>query len=91
MDSMLLANGFYDAINSAVAGEVTYGDTGDNLIVGLDGGEQLYGGDGNDTLIDNSGNERLDGGAGDDVLMKDEGYKLHDFDTCLYYYMPLAA
>jgi serralysin len=46
----------------------SYGDSGDDTIIGGGLGENIYGGDGNDSLSGNGGSDRLEGGIGNDFL-----------------------
>ncbi len=58
---------------SMSAGDILYGDSSEDLLLGLGGNDALYGGAGADVLLGGSGNDILDGGAGADVIMGGAG------------------
>lgn len=68
----------------AVPGEVTYGTSGDDVIVGTDGADQIRGGSGkdricglggNDVLSGGPGRDRISGGSGDDHILGEGGLR----------------
>jgi len=56
---------------AVVKGDVIYGTSGDDTLVGGDGADELHGGDGNDSLSGGGGADEVDGGAGNDTIVYD--------------------
>jgi len=57
-----------EGIGGSAQGDFLYGDSGDNVIVGLGGADSIEGRDGNDTIYGGGDGDTLDGGAGNDTV-----------------------
>ena len=58
------------------AGDLIWGENGDDSIYGEGGADTIYGNAGNDSLYGQSGTDWIDGGNGDDGVLGDDGLLL---------------
>lgn len=61
-------SGDYEVIWVAAPGEVTYGGSGSQLIIGTDEEDYIDAGSGNDVVCGGGGYDEIHGGSGNDVL-----------------------
>ncbi|HYC47653.1 MAG TPA: hypothetical protein VED01_19425 [Burkholderiales bacterium] len=68
-------------IGTIAHGDLLFGNTGVNSLVGLGGDDSLFGRGGADQLLGMEGNDVLDGGAGPDNLRGDAGFDVASYST----------
>ena len=55
------------------AGDLIFGETGDDVVHGMTGDDVVFGNDGDDDLFGEAGNDWISGGAGRDGILGDDG------------------